>query len=144
MTAAERRAQVVQLKRTKLSFAEIGRRIGITGQRAGQLYREALAQVPRMAVEEHRVEELELYDTAIHQLMRIATDTTVTPRTRVEAWTSIRGFAERKAKLLGLDSPAKFEVISLDAIDAKIIELTRELAGETEAPETPTASGSTG
>jgi len=76
--------------------------------------------------------------------MRIATDTTVTPRTRVEAWTSIRGFAERKAKLLGLDSPAKFEVISLDAIDAKIIELTRELAGETEAPETPTASGSTG
>lgn len=139
MPAAERRAQVVQLKRTKLSFAEIGRRLGITGQRAGQLYREALAQVPRMAVEEHRVEELELYDTAIHQLMRIATsqDQTVTPRTKVEAWTAIRGFAERKAKLLGLDAPSKHEVISLDAIDAEIAELTRALAGGAETTETP-------
>jgi hypothetical protein len=138
MSAAERRAQVVQLKRTKLSFAEIGRRLGITGQRAGQLYREALAQVPRMAVEEHRVEELELYDTAIHQLMRIASsqDPTVTPRTKVEAWTAIRGFAERKAKLLGLDAPARHEVISLDAIDAEIAELTRALAGGAEATET--------
>lgn len=144
VTAAERRAQVVQFKRTKLSFAEIGRRLGITGQRAGQLYREALAQIPRMAVEEHRVEELELYDTAIHQLMKIATASDTAPRTKVEAWTSIRGYAERKAKLLGLDAPAKLEVISLDAIDAEIAELTRALAGGVEAPETPAAPGPAG
>jgi hypothetical protein len=135
MAAAERRAQVVELKRLKLSFAEIGRQLGITGQAAGRLYREALAQVPRMAVEEHRVEELELIDTAIHQLMKIATDATVTPRTKVEAWTSIRGWTERKSKLLGLDAPSRHEVISLDAIDAEIAELTRALAGGTEAAE---------
>lgn len=133
ITAAERRAKVVQLKRTKLSFAEIGRQLGITGQRAGQLYREALAQIPRMAVEEHRVEEQELYDTAIHQLMKIATSVTTTPKVKVEAWAAIRGYAERKAKLLGLDAPSKHEVISLDAIDREIAELTRALAGGAEA-----------
>lgn len=100
----KRREQIVQMRRARLSFAEIGRRLGITGQRAGQLYRSALAEVPRQAVEEHRIEEAELVDTAVNKLMALAADATVTPRTRVEAWVAIRGWADRKAKLLALDA----------------------------------------
>jgi hypothetical protein len=113
-----------------MTFAEIGKQLGITGQRAGQLYRQALAQIPRLAVDEHRVEELELVDLAIRRLMAIAVAVgeSTTPRTRVEAWTSIRGWAERKAKLIGLDAPSKHEVISLDAIDAEIAKLQAALA----------------
>lgn len=104
-----RREQVVQMRRARLSFAEIGRRMNITGQRAGQLYRAALADIPRQAINEHQVEELELIDTAVNRLMAIAADASVSPRTRVEAWSSVRGWAERKARLMGLDSPSQVE-----------------------------------
>jgi hypothetical protein len=38
-------------------------------------------------------------------------------------------FMERRAKLLGLDSPSKVEVMTVDAIDRAIAELTAELGG---------------
>jgi hypothetical protein len=45
---------------------------------------------------------------------------------------------ERRAKLLGLDAPARHEVVSLDALDAEIARLTAEL-GRTPAGETAPA-----
>lgn len=124
----ERRAQVVAMRRARLSFAEIGRRLDISGQRAGQLYRLALAEVPAQQIEEHRAEELDLIDTAVNRLLALAADGSVSPRTRIEAWNSIRGWAERKAKLLGLDAPTKHEVVTLDAIDREIARLSAELS----------------
>jgi hypothetical protein len=141
VATAERREQVVQLKRTKLSFAEIGRRLGISGQRAGQLYKEALAQIPWMAVEEHRLEALELYDTAIHQLMKIAMATTTAPKIKVDAWVAIKGYEDRRAKLLGTDAPARHEVITLDLIDAEIRALESALAHGDQTGEAAAASG---
>lgn len=47
---------------------------------------------------------------------------------------------ERRAKLVGLDAPAKVQVMSLDAIDAEIEQLSAEL-GRTEAPEAPAVEG---
>ena len=77
-------------------------------------------------VDEHRAEELGLIDTAVTDLMGIATDSTTSARTRVEAWSAIRGWAERKARLLGLDSPTKHAVLTLDALDAQIAALEPE------------------
>jgi hypothetical protein len=116
------------MRRARLTFAQIGDRLGITQQRAGQLYRDALADVPAQQVDEHRAEELELIDLAVNRLMSIAADPETSPRTRVEAWSAIRGWSERKAKLPGLDSPSKHQVLTLDAIDAEIGRLTAELA----------------
>jgi hypothetical protein len=126
--SAARRVEVVKMRRARLTFAQIGDRLGITQQRAGQLYREALADVPAQQVDEHRAEQLELIDLAVNRLMSIAADPETSPRTRVEAWSAIRGWSERKAKLLGLDAPAKHEVCTLDAITAEIEKLTAELA----------------
>lgn len=47
---------------------------------------------------------------------------------------------ERRSKLLGLDAPAKVEVMSLDRIDQAIAELEREL-GEREAGEAAPSPG---
>jgi hypothetical protein len=69
----------------------------------------------------------ELIDRAVNSLMGIATNNTTSTRTRVEAWSAIRGWAERKARLLGLDSPTKHAVLTLDALDAQIAALEAEL-----------------
>lgn len=47
---------------------------------------------------------------------------------------------ERRAKLVGLDSPTKVEVLSVDALDREIERLTAEL-GSSEADETTAAEG---
>jgi hypothetical protein len=107
--AAEQQARVVELRRRRLTFAEIGQTMGFTAQRAHQIYNDALKAVPALQVDEHRVEELTLVDDAIASLWDIAHNAKQ-PRTAVEAWTSIRGWAERKAKLLGLDTPVKQEL----------------------------------
>jgi hypothetical protein len=127
ITTAERRSKVIELRRRRMSFAEIGEQLGVTTQRAHAIYREALAAIPAQHVEEHRAEELTLIDDAIADLLVIAQDHT-RPRNAIEAWKSIRGWAERKAKLLGLDAPAKFEVLTMDAIDEEIKKLQAELA----------------
>ena len=139
--AAEYRAQVVQMRSVRLTFAEIGRRMGVTGQRAGQLYREALAEVHRMDTEENRQEELGLVDTATSRLMAIAMDTSVSPRTRVEAWSGIRQWAEHKAKLLGLNAAVKHEVITLDYLDQQIAQLSAEVAAGSAAAEAAGVGG---
>lgn len=139
VSAAERRLRVVQLRQARLSFVEIGRQLDITGQRAGQLYKEALAQIPRMAVEEHRVEELELIDLATRRLMAIAIAATTDQKTKVAAWAVICKWAEQKAKLLGLNAPSRHEVITIDAIDAEIAQLETALAGGAQAPPAPSA-----
>jgi hypothetical protein len=127
VSAAERRAQVVALRRRRATFDQIGRTLGISRQRAHQLYSQALAEAPAPQLDEHRTEELILIDDAIRDLMKIARDSGTTPRTAVEAWTSIRGWAERKAKQLGLDAPTRHEVRQIDAIDARLFELAEQM-----------------
>ena len=124
---AERLTQVVTLRRQRLTQDEIGRRMGISQARVSQLYSEALALIPAQQVEEHRAEELILIDDAIADLMPIARDH-ARPRSAVEAWNAIRGWAERKAKLLGLDQPERLEVITIDEIDREIANLNVMLA----------------
>jgi len=125
---AQRRAEVVALRTARLSFAEIGQRLGVTSQRAGRIYSEALAAVPRANVDEHRCEELELIDTAVRELMVIAGDPATSTRDHIRVWEAIRAWAERKAKLLGLDAPTRTETLTLDRIDSEIDTLSREMA----------------
>lgn len=125
---AERMAEVVELRRRRLTQADIARRLGVTQQRVSQIYSQALTLVVAQQVDEHRAEELTLIDDAIADLLPIARDPEATSqRTRVEAWTAIRGWAERKASLLGLDAPKQFEFLTLDAIDAQLRALKAQM-----------------
>ena len=128
-SSAARRARVIELRRARWYWSDIGADLGITAQGAQQLYAAAIAEAPVARLEEHRAEEVELIDTATHELLTIVRDRDIAPRIRVEAWTAIRGWAERKAKLLGLDAPlkARATVISEDVLDAEIERLTSEI-----------------
>jgi hypothetical protein len=71
---AERRARVVELRRSRMTFNEIGHQVGLSSQRAGRIFHDALAALPRYGVGELRAEETELIDRAVNSLMGIATD----------------------------------------------------------------------
>lgn len=126
---AARLAEVVTLRRQRLTQADIAVRLGISQQRVSQLYAQALAEIPAAQLHEHRAEELTLIDDAIADLMPIARDHGQA-RPAIEAWNAIRGWADRKARLLGLDAPAqtRVEVITEDVVEAEIARLEAEQA----------------
>jgi len=128
LTAAERRARVIQLRRSRVTFEEIGKALGISRQRAHKIYSDALRELPARDLAEHRAEELTLIDDALRALMIIAHDQGVHARTRVEAWNAARGWAERKARMLGLDAPTQHRIDVIDdaAVWAKLQEMAEE------------------
>ena len=134
-----KRARVLELRRQRWTFVDIAEELGLSRQRAQQLYDSALAEFPAANLEEHRAEELVLIDDATRHLMTIAKDQKASHHARIEAWNSIRGWAERKARLLGLDAPERHEVITVAQIDREIARLTAELSDRAEAGKAATA-----
>lgn len=94
---------VAKLRRRRVSFEEIAAHLGISAVQAGELYVQALESLPEFKAGELRAEELLLADDAMRRLMTIAVGESTSPRTAVEAWNSVRGWAEHKARLAGLD-----------------------------------------
>jgi hypothetical protein len=133
---AERIRQIIELRRQRVPVHEIAERFGVTPGRISQLYGQALREIPAASVEMHRAEEIALADDATRALLQLAGDDDVTPRTRIEAWTSARGWAEHKARVIGLNAPTKVEVS--DGADADIRAVAARLGvlepgGEAEA-----------
>jgi hypothetical protein len=126
-----RMARVVMMRRGRATWDQIATEVGVSPQRCHQIYQEALTSNPLTAiqVDEHRLEETELCDTAVQHLLRMALDVRVSDRTRVEAWNSARGWAERKAKLLGIDAPQSFEITTITELDKQIAALEVQLEG---------------
>jgi transcriptional regulator with XRE-family HTH domain len=130
---ADRLAQVVEMRRQRLTQDEIARRLGISQPRVSQLYSKALAMIPAAHVEEARAEELLLIEDALSALLVIARDEHTSPRTKVEAWTGARGWSERRSKLLGLDAPDRHEYLAISEIDRQLEELKLEMALQDDA-----------
>jgi hypothetical protein len=110
---ALRKTAIVAARRAFEPFDAIGATHGITSQRAHQIYWEAMRETPNSQVEEHRQEQTDLADKAVNALLAIAEDPDVSARTRVEAWSSIKGWCEHKAKLLALYAPLRREITVL-------------------------------
>jgi hypothetical protein len=126
-TDADRRAQVVELRGEGLTFSAIGRELGITDVRAGQLYKKALASRVDLSVDEHRVEQSELIAEGIRELRAIANGPKAGLRYKIDSWLAIVRFLERAAKLHGTDAPLKTEVMTISTIDQQILALEAEL-----------------
>lgn len=130
---AQRRNRVVEMRAQRFSFAAIGEELGITKQRAAQLYEAALSEMRPAGFETYRQEELELIDRATRNLIAIAEDPdpeAVPPRDRVKAWTAAAVWAQRKAKLLALDPaplPPSGGGLSVEALDREIHSLQVQL-----------------
>lgn len=124
---AERLAEVVRLRRQRFTQDQIARQLGISQPRVSQLLAMAYREMPAADLEAIRAEELDLIDAAIRSLLRLAHNDR-RPRYVIDAWAEIRGWSERKAKLLGLDAPTKHrvDVLTADDVEAMIAQLEAE------------------
>lgn len=154
---AARRAEVVRLKARGLPYSDIAKRLGISEEVARQdlsRARRARAAELRDSVDEFiagEVEELERLQLVswgialgqhkkVHASGNVAKDEDGNPvldyGVNLQAVNTLVRIQERKAKLLGYDAAMKIDlkaqVVTLDAIDAAIGELRRELAEEEE------------
>ena len=128
----QRKARIVALRRDRVPFDVIAAELGISAPRVHRIFWDAVREFPHQQVAELREEQRDLADRAVMRLMAIAEDETVTPRTRVEAWTAIRGWAEHVARLLGLNAPTRREitVLSESTVDAALRQVEEEHAAK--------------
>lgn len=134
---AERRTKMVRMRLAGLDWDTIAERLEYSNRAAAckDLSR-TLTQY--LAEQNSAVEELREVE-----LMRL-------DRLLASVWTAAIGgdnravetaikVIDRRCKLLGLDAPVRAEVMTVDAIDAEIHRLTRELGAGIEAVEAGTA-----
>ena len=127
--AAQRRARAVQLRTAGATFEQIGRELGISAQRAHQLYADALARTVKVATDEHRdleerrLDRLQVAAEAVlrarHLLIqggKVILDEHGRPYTdhapTLNAIRALLAITARRAALLGLDAPTR--------VDAKV------------------------
>lgn len=122
-----RRNQVATLRLAHLTQAEIASRVGVsigTVNADLKAIRDVWQERARTSIEEWVGEELAKLDRLERSLMPLALQGQATAADRVLS------VMDRRAKLLGLNKPERFEhtVISRDAIESEIVRLEAELA----------------
>lgn len=122
-----RRNQVATLRLAHLTQAEIAARVGVSVGTVNadlKAIREAWQERSRTSIEEWVGEELAKLDRLERSLMPLALQGQATAADRVLS------VMDRRAKLLGLNKPERFEhtVITRDAIETEIERLEAELA----------------
>jgi methylphosphotriester-DNA--protein-cysteine methyltransferase len=130
LTTVERESIVVERRSSNVPFRVIAAELGLSVARVHGIFKEACDRIPAEAVHTVRVQSSDLYDRAVNDLLKIAENPQVSPRTRAEAWNAIRGWNESFRKLMGADAPQRREisVVSGETIDNAIMELTKEMA----------------
>lgn len=138
-------ASAVRLRALGWSLEEISDHLSLgDASRAGAAIRRGLANTVRVARDEQRLLELSSLDEleracwvelrAHHILVsngRVVRDDYDVPleddRFVLETIDRILKIKETRAKLLGLNAPARAEVLSIDSVDAAIMDLEREI-----------------
>lgn len=69
--AQRRKADVMRMRRQGMEFAEIGEHLGVTKQRAHQIYVQALGEIPAMEVTRHREEQAERLDEMLRRAYEV-------------------------------------------------------------------------
>jgi hypothetical protein len=126
----EREALIIELHAQHVPWRAIGAQVGLSHVRCREIFMAARDRIPAERLSDLRTDHHELAYRAIHDLLQIAENPQVSPRTRAEAWGQIRGWSESDRKLYGVDAPTRREitVISDDAVSGAITELNREMA----------------
>lgn len=122
----QRRAEVIRLKRQGRSFESIGEHLGITRQRAHQIYKAALDEIPAQEVNEYRAEQAERLDEMLRKAYEVLERKHITVSNgkviyldeepleddapTLMAIKTVLQIEERRAKLLGLDTPVKQQI----------------------------------
>ncbi len=123
---AERDALIMDLRRSGKTLQTIADQVGLTNQRVHQIIKERLAEIPVESVQHYRAQAVEVLDDLLEKTHAILTaqhlkfhegvalthdGKIVTDNGPVlAAVATILRIEERRAKLLGTDSPVKTEV----------------------------------
>lgn len=119
----ERRTEVMRLRRHGQTFEAIGERLGITRQRAHQLYWDTLKKIPAQGVAAYRAEQAERLDEMLRKAYEVLERKHITVSNgkviylddapmeddapTLMAIKTVLAIEERRAKLFGLDTPVK-------------------------------------
>lgn len=150
IAAAQQRVRVVELRQQGLTFTAIGRQLGVTRQRAHQIFNAGLAAILSPAVEALRAEHLEELAEARRRVMGVmAAKHVVVQQGHVvseitgqddegnpiygdpltdhgpvlDAARALALVQGREAKLIGADAPTKVEATVTEIVDPQTIEL---------------------
>ncbi|WP_084965269.1 sigma factor-like helix-turn-helix DNA-binding protein [Thermoactinospora rubra] len=116
----------MRLRRQGQTFEEIGEQLGVTRQRAHQIYWQTLREIPAQQVAEYRAEQAERLDELLRkahevlqrrhitvsngQVVRLDGQPVEDDGPTLMAIKTILAIEERRAKLFGLDTPVKQQV----------------------------------
>ena len=130
LSPGEREALIIELHAQHLPWREVSRRVGLSHEQCRRIFQAYRDKIPTERINDLRVDHHELAYRAIHDLLQMAENPQISPRTRAECWNAIRGWSESDRKLYGVDAPTRREitVISDDAVSNAIGELNREMA----------------
>ena len=126
LETAERDAEAARLRGRGLSFAEIGKQLGMSRQSATVAVKRALADVVGEVAGEVRDIELGRLDT-LHLVRDADGRPLEDSMPRLAAIDRIVKVMERRVRLLGLDAPVKQDVRVTDVLDEQIRQLAAEL-----------------
>lgn len=117
------KAEVMRLRRTGTTFQEIGDELGVTRQRAHQIYTKALKEIPAQEVTEYRAEQADRLDALLVKANEVLARQHITVSNgkvvmldgrpvpddgpTLDAIKTVLAIEDRRAKLLGLDTPVK-------------------------------------
>lgn len=124
--SAELRARIVELRRKRLTFAEIAKEVGRAESTVWEHYQAAVRDIPAVVVEQHRQEMLDQLDEAERAVLavlhtqhitvsqgRVVRDddgsTVVDDGPILDAARTLVSLQARKAKLIGADAAEKVE-----------------------------------
>lgn len=122
----QRRAEVMRRRRQGETFAAIGSAMGVTAQRAHQIYTAALREIPADEVALYRAEQAERLDEMLREAYAVLGRDHITVSNgrivmaedgpvlddgpKLAAIRTILDIEARRAKLLGLDTPVKQQI----------------------------------
>ncbi|MET8864656.1 hypothetical protein ABZW11_17100 [Nonomuraea sp. NPDC004580] len=124
--SARQAAEVMRLRRQGVTFEAIGRQLGVSRQRAHKIYTDALKAIPAQEVNEYRAEQAERLDEMLRRAYEVLERKHITVSNgkviylddepmeddapTLMAIKTVLAIEERRAKLLGLDTPVKQQI----------------------------------
>jgi hypothetical protein len=133
IAAAEKRRAALLSRQRGNSWAQVAAEVGYSSAGgAHSAAMQALRDIPREAAEDLRRTELETLNE-----LQLALRAKLDEKPAAYLVDSILKVMERRAKLLGLDAPIaiRTEVVTVDAVDAEIQRLERELEERDRGPD---------
>jgi hypothetical protein len=112
---AKREEQIVSLRLRGLPFWEIGRTTGISKQAAVKAFQKALRRNTDFDIQSYHRSELAKLDLEEANVWRVMDANKDKPKVQFDGTAQLRGIHTRRAKLLGLDAPAKLDVRAIYA-----------------------------